>query len=318
MRDTNSTLIRRTLDIVRNSDTSSIDSMTPTPDFVQRAINDSVRAIVDYLLSHKIEGDEVIVKTVADQQFYPYPPRLNWLSNVTWEVGGVKYVLEVVESEDTWSRLNMVDYSGSTLPQYIYPRKADFGLYPKPQTNDQDITLSAYYIPKNMSQVDVTAGTITIDNGETAVVGVGTDFTSDMVGRWIEIAGDWYRIDSVTDSENLDISRAYYSPNITGSSYVIGESPDIPEVLHEFIPYKAASAWFANNNGDYENAQANLNYFWTGDYNNPNRDETMAEGGIIGYTKRARKRGREASQLVKRGQNLKFLFNESWTTQLSE
>lgn len=318
MRETNTTLTTKTIDLLRDSDTVGRDGLTSTPDFVQRETNNSVRFIYDYLLQYKLQGDPIVIETEVDKQFYNYPPGLNWINSVTQEVGGVKYTLETIESESTWNRLNMIDYSGSTYPQYIHPRKNDFGIYPIPQTAGQEIVFNAYYIPKNMTAQDYSEGTISVSNDSDEVSGTGTDFTSDMVGRWIDISDEWYRISEVTDATNLVISRPLFGSSVSDISYTIGESPDIPEVLHELIPYKNAGMWYAGARRDFQNAQPNLNYFWTGDFNNSSRDEANVEGGLIGYKKRAKARGREVSQLVQRNKSYKFLFNEAWTTSLSE
>ena len=47
--------------------------------------------------------------------------------------GGVAYPLIVIQSQLEWNRINQIDFSGTTIPQFIFPRRDDFGIYPTPQ-----------------------------------------------------------------------------------------------------------------------------------------------------------------------------------------
>lgn len=63
-------------------------------------------------------------------------------------------------------------------------------------------------------------GTVTINNGDTEVVGSGTTWTSGMVGRYINLDGLWYEITGFTDTTHLDIAE-YEGDNLSGSAYVL-------------------------------------------------------------------------------------------------
>jgi len=63
-------------------------------------------------------------------------------------------------------------------------------------------------------------GTVTINNGDTAVVGVGTTWTSDMVGRFIFLDGLWYETTAHTNHTNIQITE-YHGENLSGASYVL-------------------------------------------------------------------------------------------------
>lgn len=63
-------------------------------------------------------------------------------------------------------------------------------------------------------------GTVTINFGDTTLVGSGTTFTSDMVGQSVMLNGYWYEITDFTDTTHLEI-ESYEGDNIAGGSFVI-------------------------------------------------------------------------------------------------
>lgn len=318
MRESLTTLHQTAIDLCRDGQFTTESGFTSTEDFLRQEINKTVRFIFNYLDEYRAQSPALNMATIANQQFYPYPPGLDFIHTVTWEIGGIAYDLEVIEAERTWNRLNMVDYSGSTLPQYIYPRKDDFGLYPKPTVADQTVVFNAHYTPKDMTFNDYQTGTIDVVDGGTTIVGTDTAWTKVVVGKWFNADGNWYKVSEFIDPEEIKIFRPFMGDDITNGEYKIVDSPDLPVILHELIPYRTAAAWYTGFRRDLAKAQPLLNYFWTGDFTNPNRELRNIEGGLIGYVKRSRKRGREKSQLVKRGKTLKYQFQEAWATELTE
>lgn len=63
-------------------------------------------------------------------------------------------------------------------------------------------------------------GTVTINNGDTSVVGSGTTWTSGMVGQFIFLDGLWYEITAFTDTTHITITE-YEGDNLSGSVYVM-------------------------------------------------------------------------------------------------
>lgn len=64
-------------------------------------------------------------------------------------------------------------------------------------------------------------GTISITGGTTAVVGVGTTFTSAMVGRFILLDGLWYEIITFTDTTHITIGTDFTGTTLAASTYTI-------------------------------------------------------------------------------------------------
>ncbi len=64
-------------------------------------------------------------------------------------------------------------------------------------------------------------GTVTINDGDTQVVGSGTTWTAAMIGRSIYLGGAWYEITARTDNTHITIASAYSGDNLSGSAYAI-------------------------------------------------------------------------------------------------
>lgn len=65
-------------------------------------------------------------------------------------------------------------------------------------------------------------GTVTINNGDTTVVGSGTTWTAGMVGRYVLLDGLWYEITARTDNTHITITT-YQGVNLAGSAYVLAD-----------------------------------------------------------------------------------------------
>lgn len=78
---------------------------------------------------------------------------------------------------------------------------------------------SAGFVLDNTT-VRETAGTISITNNTTAVVGVGTTFTNLAAGQYINLAGKFYEIAEITDDTNLDIVETYLGATLSGVNFV--------------------------------------------------------------------------------------------------
>lgn len=94
-----------------------------------------------------------------------------------------------------------------------------------------------FYMQNGVVQTKATysTGTAKVTNGSTSVVGVGTSFSSDMVGRKFRHANEnaYYRIASVGGATSLTLQDAYQgTTDSTGSSFTIYKdeyrlSPDV-------------------------------------------------------------------------------------------
>ena len=69
-------------------------------------------------------------------------------------------------------------------------------------------------------------GTVSINYGQTTVVGVGTTFTSAMVGRNILLGDYWYEIATFTDTTHIELVSSFVGTDLSGDTYVIATTVD--------------------------------------------------------------------------------------------
>lgn len=247
--------------------------------------------------------------TVANQQYYHYPVGTLKVDKVYITIGSVKYPLDVITSTHSWTVLNAIQIQASAIPQFIFPRRDDFGIWPIPQA-PYTITFNYFIRDRNLTTADYTSGTIDLTNGAALVSGNTTSFIPDMVGRWLTVTSDvsgkgyWYRIATYTSPTSLSMDNNFDGLTGTGLSYKIGESPEIPEEGHVMLIDGTTADFFAGLRSDVTKATWFNNKFWTGDGNNANRDEGIDEisGGLIALMRKYS--GRNTGSLVRSQQKL--------------
>lgn len=256
-------------------------------------------------------------------QYIPFPPGEITVEGMFITVGSVNYPLRIINSIMDWEQLNAILIQASALPQFYFPRRDDFGIWPIPQTSYTG-KLSYHYRDRNLSVADYTTGNVAVTKYGTTIVGTGTTFTSAMVGRWFEITdttiqgqGVPFRVTGYTDTTHLTISPAWNSETATGATFRIGQAPAIPDELHIALSDGATADFYAGMRKDLTTAALFENRFWTGDANNPSRkegDSTIA-GGIIGGVNRYS--DRDNTRVIKRKPRLNPLQTKVFATSLS-
>lgn len=286
--------------------------------FIKEHLNKRYQLALSRLRNYQTQWTPRTAVTVANQQYYYNPPDMLNINSATLTIGGVAYPLTVIDSEREWNRLNMIDFSGTTIPQYIFPRRNDFGIYPKPTSSGNTITIVGNLKAVEMTVDDYITGSVTATQNSSTIIGLGTTWTNAMIGRWfIASGGDkrWYRIASWASATQLILETVYEGFTVTGSNYVIGESPELPDEIHDILPHGAAADYFAGPRKDFPSAQAHLNYFYSGDFNNSSRNVQKATGGLLGavnlYSSRAN------TNIVYRNKQRVSRFDEAWSTTLS-
>lgn len=90
--------------------------------------------------------------------------------------------------------------------------------------NDWNFALKTFQISL---PIDYETGTVSISQDSRVVTGVGTAFTSTMVGRYIHFAHDtggqeeWYKISSVTSTTEIILEATYIDSDASGEDFVI-------------------------------------------------------------------------------------------------
>lgn len=225
-------------------------------------INDSIRTIATKR-SGKWSWLEAIktVNTVASQSRYQIPNPLRRLMSLTITVGQEPYNPTPVYNIVSWNRILESKLGVSDVPLFYYVYDGGVDIQPLPASNGNTISMRGRINLKDLSIPDYTTGSIvSVSNGGTAVVGTGTTWTADMVGRYIRITettaanggdGEWYEIGSFTNSTTIGLLKPYQGTTISAgtAAYVIGQMSPIPE-SYDIAPVYRAAALYWLNKGD--------------------------------------------------------------------
>jgi hypothetical protein len=267
------------------------------------------------------QNDPDSIQTIDGVDTYYYLPTTRPpIESATYQDagGGNEDPLEIIQSQEMWNRLTMVDFvaQGAGNPMFILPLADKFKLYPTPGSTGDVVKLWTNPMYADMGNADYTTGTITLTNASTTVIGTGTTFTSAMVGRWIKAdsEGVWYKIASYTNATTLQLTRTYVGSTTSGLAYTIGETPQLPNELHELLPHYAAAKYWAGQKGDPAKAQTHMNFFYTGDFGNTSRQISTKYGGLLGAM--AAYAGRDNGALVDM-ETANELIGEKWSITLT-
>lgn len=322
MRETYSTLLQQAQDLCVDSTTTTVTGVSASSTFLARNINSTIQWLFQQIKNYKTQPLPRTFSTVIDQIYYHYPPGILSLESVTITIGDEPIPLIPITSQAVWDRFQETPISGD-FPQYYFPRQSDFGIWPTPSAVRTG-TVVGNFLPQRISVSDYSAGTVVVAQNSLTVTGTSTTFTAAMVGRWFcetdadgLSIGNWYRIAAFTSTTVLTLESYFEETSLSGSTYVIAQSPELPEELHEFIPYRAAAAYYRGPRRDTERAQEYMNYFYTGDDGNPNRGGGI-KGGVLGIINEYKNKGRANRQTVSLHKVYNGYIPESWRTTLEE
>lgn len=244
--------------------------------------------------------------TVVGQQYYHYPVGISKIDDVVVTIGSVQYPLKVMNSQHSWDVKNAIQIQPSAIPEYIFPRRDDFGIWPIPQ-GVYTITFYSYIRDHSLVVEDYSAGTVEVTNGSTTLTGTSTTFTPGMVGRWFEVTdttvadyGYWYRVSGYTSPTVLTLENSWQGVSGSSLTYRIGQCPEIPEEGHILLSDGPTADYYGGIRVDVDKSTAWENKFWTGQMNNSTRKigDDNIKAGLIGLINKYS--NRDESSLVLR------------------
>lgn len=297
--------------------TGSVASST-IASFIKQHINSRYHIIQRHLQGYINLDLPQNADTVEDQQRYHYPQNISPpITSATLEISSVSYPLDIIDSQRHWDILNQITFSGTAIPQYIFPMRDYFELWPIPVSDGDTITLISNLLDRDMTQEDYTTGTVTVTNNDATITGAGSTWTADMAGRWFQATVDqyWYRLATFTSATGMELESVFEGITKAGDTYIIGEVPEIPSELHELIPHGVAADFYAGPRKDFAAAQSHNNYFWTGDFFNNERRPSLVSGGLINAKRRYSKRG--TSSIIRKSGGQHNKYDERWGSTLS-
>lgn len=234
---------------------------------IDQNVNDSIRTICN-LQGGKLRFLEAVkdMATVADQEGYQIPNGFRKLIDLTvYSDDGTSnsdsiYHPEMIFDPTKWTLIQQYKYGTGTIPYFAYIENTKFYLNPIPSATGQLIRLRGRLQTRDLTIADYTTGSIvSIANGGTAVVGTGTTWTADMVGRYIQITettaanggdGFWYQIGTYTSATSIGLLKPYEGTSISAgtAAYTIGQCSVIPEAYDVGICFRAAAVYWQNQN----------------------------------------------------------------------
>ena len=230
--------------------------------------------------------------TAVGQQYYSYPPGVINVESATIQQGTIVYPIKVVNSQEEWNYINQYPNTNTMIPQFIFPRQYDFGVWPVPNATHA-LTLNFIYTTPPLNVADYTSGTVTVTSNSQSVTSSGAVFTANMIGRYFvltDASGNptdyWYKITGVNYSTNVLTLQSYYEGTTAASQkYLIGQVPELPDEAHILLSWGVTSDWFASRGNTDKSTNFN-NLYYTGDMTNAQRMGKNILGGIIGLRER--------------------------------
>lgn len=251
-------------DIAKQCNVSTSD--TTAMQTIDTYLNDSIKTICN-LQGGKLRFLEATksMVTVASQEGYQIPNGFRKLIDMYIYSGSGSstdtiYSPEMIFDPTKWKLIKQFRYGTSDVPYFTYVENQKFYIQPIPSTSGNLITLRGRLQTRDLSIADYTTGTITsIANGGTAVVGSGTTWTADMVGRYIQITettaagggdGFWYEIGSYTSATSIGLLKPYEGTTIAAgtAAYTIGQCSVIPEAYDVGVVQRSSALYWDNQN----------------------------------------------------------------------
>lgn len=214
-----------------------------------RLINDAVRYLATVFYMNE-KSFTVPGGSVAQQQAYVLPSDFEVIENVTVQIGGYLWQPTASPSRKHFDMINLIPYYND-YPQFFYIWNNQINLWPIPSSSANVITINYKSRLVDMSQADVTTGTVSITTATSAITGAGTSFASWMgQSGWLRIPhsttvtatnGDnkWYQISSVASATALTLINAYAGATVAGGAFTVGDIPILPEDYQDLPLYRA-------------------------------------------------------------------------------
>lgn len=230
------------------------NSLTDNVTWATEMINDSIRYLVTkYFFNER----SYTTTTVASQQFYNLPPQVKKVINVTVNIGNVLWQPKECPTREFWDALNVISFT-QDFPSYFYIYNGQVGIYPKPASSGNTISINYKTRIVDMSMADVTqttsSSTISATLGNTSIVTSSAAFLNWMAGNWIRIpysstnstSGDnqWYQIDTIGSPTLATMKNPYAGTTVTGANFTVGEVSILPEDYQDLPLYRMAIIYY--------------------------------------------------------------------------
>jgi hypothetical protein len=201
-------------------------------------MNDFIRRLLskaDWPFLHRLRT----ATTIASTTFVNLPYDVDQVESVFVTVSSTRYNPKPAPSRKFWDELHYTTQTSDT-PSYWFVYNGQLGLWPRPSTSGNTISINAKIKPIDLNTADITTSTITtLANAGTALT-VSGGLTVQMAGFWIRPTfsttantgdGQWYELASVTNATTATLVRPYGGVSITAgtAASTIAQLPLLPE-----------------------------------------------------------------------------------------
>lgn len=217
-------------------------------------MNDFYRKILtkrDWPFIHRLRT----VNTVANTTFVELPYDVDQVESVFVTVGTTRHNPNPAPSREFWDELHYSVQTSDT-PEYWFVYNGQLGLWPRPATSSNVISINAKIRVIDLNTADITSTTITtLANGSTSLT-VSGGLTTQMGGFWIRPTftttantgdGQWYELSSVTNATTATLVKPYNGTSIAAgtAACTIAQIPMLPEAYQDIPVIHAAWRYWA-------------------------------------------------------------------------
>jgi hypothetical protein len=214
--------------------------------------------------------------TVAGQQFYPLPPQVKRLIDLTVTIGSIVWVPKHAPNREYWDSLNVIPFLQDYPSWYFVYNGNQVGIWPTPATTGNLITMNYQIRLRDLSQADYTTGTVTTPYTTTFTGSVSKGATSaTLSGSWalpsgtylINFSDNEYYIGTFTNGSTAvtwttaltaNVTSAIKIQSATGGEIIIGSGTTfIADMANRWIQITAPTGdnqWYQI--GNYYSATA--------------------------------------------------------------
>lgn len=217
-------------------------------------MNDFYRRLLskaDFPFLHRLRT----ATTTASTTFVALPYDVDQVDSVFVTVSGTRHSPKPAPSRAFWDELHYNTETSDT-PEWWFVYNGELGLFPRPATSSNTISINAKIRVIDLNTADDTSRTITtLANGSTALT-VSAGLTVQMAGFWIRPTfsttantgdGQWYELSSVTNSTTATLVRKYGGTSIAvgTAASTIAQMPLLPEAFHDLLPIYASYRYWS-------------------------------------------------------------------------
>lgn len=224
----------------------------------QRGI-DKINAIQKVLCaSHDYHFLETLyeIPTVVGTGAFTLPVDYRKMITVSQTYGTREYPINELPDPKQFNKLFYLSViQAAFVAQFYHLRGRQLLIFPYCSTSTDFIKMWYLRMPKDMTQLDYSEGSVTITTGTSAVLGVGSLWATNIVkGSYIIIDDQPYKIKTVTDDTHLVLEETYQGVSVTSYPYLIGDLPTIPEPYSDILWLGAAREYWALYKKDLDQA----------------------------------------------------------------